>query len=205
MARAYAGIFASALFLGMTTVRAGHDPVRQTISEWLVGPNALPVQVTFLIYGLTLLAAVSSSVAAALPGRRGTTATVALAITLGLGCVSLPLLPPEAWPPSSMRWPGVVHLIAAAVLFTGMPAMCFSLARATAGLPAWRRMSRVSAVVGALCAAVLIGGVIDLSINPGGFSATHLGLVERAEVELFVAWQGVLSLNLVAALHRRTP
>jgi hypothetical protein len=195
-------MFASVMFLGLTAYRPGFDPVRQTISELLVGPDARLVSTMFVIYGLVLLAGVAPSIASAWRGRRGVALTAAIAVLLAVGCMVLPLAPPEPWPPSSMTWLGVAHLWAAGVLFTGMPALCLSLARLSRDDARWPRFSMVSAAVGALCATIFVAGVIDLATNTHGFSATHLGLVERAEVYLFVAWQGVLSLNLWRATGR---
>jgi hypothetical membrane protein len=169
------------VFLVDGAVHAGYDPIRDTVSELAIGPGGWVQIASFIATGLLMIAFATTL-------RRALHSTWA-AILIGLygtGLVASGIFVTDPVPSPTTTDHGTVHNLVSVVVFGGLAAACFVVAR--------HRWTLLSRIVGVLVPVffVLMGAV-------GG---PAMGLLQRIAIVVGWAWVAFVSIRLVAEARR---
>jgi Protein of unknown function (DUF998) len=216
-AAALAGAIAAAGFVVAFTlegaVRPGYDPVRHYVSQLSLGPGGWVQAVSFVVTGL-LVAVFAGALRHDLAGGRGGVAGPVLIGVVGLGFVLAGLFPADPglndYPPGS-TFPAdgpsrsfLVHMVAGALVFAGLPLAGAVLARRFRRDPAWRGWAGPTAAA-ALVVFVLWAGSTVLSGDGSGPIDGVLGLVQRVYLLVGLGWLAAVSLRLHVLVRGQRP
>jgi hypothetical membrane protein len=202
---ALAGTIGPVLFLAVLliegAVRPRYRPLHDTISELSLGPRGWIQIANFLVFG-SLFMIFARGVRAGLRDSRAGRVGGTLLSGIGLGVFGCGLFRAESWPPSSMGPSGLLHLFCAMVLvFALLPVATGVLARAFAADAHWRSLAPATGLTSLATLVLLVGGL--LLMNPPGQPARigneYAGLIQRADVAVFLAWQIAAARRMVAS------
>jgi hypothetical membrane protein len=194
--------FISALLID-GAVRPGYDPATTPVSQPLLGDRGWLETFTFVLSGLLIVAFAVGlrRVQAVSPGSRWGPIMVGVA---GLGLVMAGVFMPDpafAYPPGtpsgeiqSYSWHATVHVLAALLVFGGLPIACFIFARhfRTARDAEWSMYSLFSGL------AMLVAFVLYTAgaSGAGGLEPTA-GWLERASIVIGFAWIAPLAIRFL--------
>jgi hypothetical membrane protein len=197
-----AGIVGPALFFVVLVIegatRPGYSTFRDTISELSLGPRGWIQISNFLIFGV-LFIVFSRGVRTAVADSRAARIGSALLTTIGAGVTGCGLFRAEPWPPLSMSPAGLLHLVCAMALVFGLlPVATAALARAFAADARWRTLAPVTVLTSIVTLLLFIGGlaVIGSPARPSRIAREYIGLIQRIDVAIFLAWQVGVGIRL---------
>jgi len=201
------GAVAPVLFISVLlidgAVRQGYDPAITPVSQLLLGDRGWLETFTFVLSGLLTVAFAVGlrRVQTVSPGSRWGPIMVGVA---GLGLVIAGVFMPDpafGYPPGtpsgeiqSYSWHATVHLLAALLVFGGLPIACFIFARhfRTARDAEWSIYSLFSGL------AMLVAFVLYAAGASGaGGLEPIVGLLERGSIVIGFAWIALLAFRFL--------
>jgi len=196
-----------AIFLLEGWLRPGYDPSRMFVSELALGARGWIQIANFFVYGVLLLLfarGVTAEFAGGPASRVGSSLLTLNAIrTIGVG---LFVTDPAATPLQAMSWHGTLHLLLAVSAFVLWPLTCFVFYRRFRVDPAWQSLAGSTLCAGIATAglsSLLIIGSTPLTSAPNALNA-WFGLIQRASIITFAAWQFAIAWRLWQHHHKST-
>jgi len=194
------------VFLIEGATRSGYDAWRTTISTLSLSDYGWMQIANFHLFGLMTLC---FSVGLKRTLKRGTASSLGpiLFAVLGIGlilagifvtdpCLGYPIASP-AIPPESLH--GMIHNIAALIVFLALPVICFVMGRRFARYPGWRSWATLSMVTGGLVLFFFAWFFTSVSASADAVpeEAVHAGLLERITSIIGCLWMSALALRLL--------
>jgi hypothetical membrane protein len=149
----YGPIFFIGVFLIEGILRPDYNPMRHFVSSLADGPRGWVQIANFIIFGLSVIG-FSFSLRKTMSTGRGSTWAPRLMALVGICLVAAGIFvtdPLQGYPPGadpSVTISGSLHNLVSLIVFVGLPATCFIVARRFAAKPADRRWALYSLLAG---------------------------------------------------------
>ncbi len=190
---AVAGPLFTLIYLILGATRGDYDPLRHPVSSLAIGPDGWTQAANFFATGaLTLAFAVGLWRLLRRPG--GSTWAPILVAIIGLGLIGAGAFvtdPMNGYPPGTAllsmdyTFPGRMHRTLSALVFIGLPAACFVLARhfGRTGRSGWSTYSTITGI-----AFIALFVITSLGFGQIGGLQAVAGLLQRLTLIVGFAW-----------------
>lgn len=198
-------LFTIAWFL-LGLVREHYDPMQHPISALAIGVSGWTQSANFMITGL-LIVALAFGLRNVLQSDAGWAPLLVGAVGVGyLGDGFFVTDPLNGFPPGTLpvtippTLSGSLHLLFASLMFFGLLAACFELARyfSKQGDPAWATYSMVTAVAFLVTYLVASAGFLQAKdLVP------YAGLIQRISLTIGMVWLTLLPIRLLSGASKK--
>jgi hypothetical protein len=190
-------------FLIDGAVRAGYDAATTPVSQLLLGDQGWLEIFSFVVSGVLILA-FAVGLRRALTTNRGSRWGPLMVGVAGLGLVIAGISTPDpafGYPPGAPSGPiqsssghDTVHLLAALLVFGGLPIACFVFARGfrAARDAAWSGYSLISGL-----GMLLVFGIYAAAAGGAGGLEAIVGWLERLSIAIGFAWAALLATHFL--------